>query len=84
MADLIPYATILAAKNGDAEAMQRMLKHYAPYIAIRAKRPFYDELGNYCELVDEDIRQRIEAKLIYQIVTKFDPTQLPPGENLED
>lgn len=44
MADLIPYATILAAKNGDAEAMQRILKHYAPYIAIRAKRPFYDEL----------------------------------------
>lgn len=83
MANEISYTTILAAKAGDAEAMSKILRHYAPYIAVHTKRPFYDEYGNYCELVDEDIRQRIEAKLLYQIINKFDPSKLPNGEVLE-
>ena len=80
MANIISYTTILAAKAGDGEAMSKILRHYAPYIAGHAKRNFCDEYGNYCELVDEDIRQRIEAKLLYQIINKFDPSKLPDGE----
>ena len=80
MANIISYTTILAAKAGDGEAMSKILRHYASYIAGHAKRNFYDEYGNYCELVDEDIRQRIEAKLLYQIINKFDPSKLPDGE----
>ncbi|MBP3654351.1 MAG: helix-turn-helix domain-containing protein [Oscillospiraceae bacterium] len=36
MANEISYTTILAAKAGDAEAMSKILRHYAPYIAVHA------------------------------------------------
>lgn len=77
MPNLIPYQIILSAKAGDGKALQIILRHYSSYIAFFSKRSFYDEFGNCYELVDEDIRQRIEAKLMYQIITKFDPYQCP-------
>lgn len=83
MRDLIPCETILAAKAGDFEAMDIVLKHYAPLITKHSIRVFYDKFGNCCEVVDEDMRQRIEAELAYQIIYHFDPTQLPPEETLE-
>lgn len=76
----IPYGRIIAAKSGDPEAMTMILRHYAPYIAFCAKRSFYDDYGNRYEIVDEDIRQRIEAKLMIQIFYKFDPYRLPSNE----
>lgn len=82
MADNISYATIVSAKAGDAEAMATILRHYAPYIARYSKRTFYDEYDSRYEFVDETIRQRIEAKLMLQIVYKFDPSRLPPNGTL--
>lgn len=84
MAELIPYHTILAAKAGDVEAMDVILKHYAPFLTKHSIRTFYDKFGNSYELVDEDMRQRIETNLIYQIIYNFDPTLLPPGVTLEE
>lgn len=84
MSNLISYQTILAAKAGDSEAMSAILRHYSHYIAYYSRRTFYDKYGNRYELVDEDIKQRIEAKLMYQIIYKFDPTLLPPGETLDE
>lgn len=77
MPDLIPYPTIFLAKSGDSNSLQTILRHYASYISYFSKRSFQDDFGNCYELVDEDIRQRIEAKLICQIITKFDPYQCP-------
>ncbi len=39
----------------------------------------YDEYGNCYEVVDDDIRQRIEAKLMYGIIYDFDPYK-PPSD----
>lgn len=80
---LIPYAVIVAAKNGDADAMCQILQHYAPYINACSRRVLFDEYGNQYALVDEDIKNRIQAKLMYQIIYDFDPTALPDGEVLE-
>lgn len=80
MSKRIPYSTILAAKTGDGEAMQKILRHYSSYIASFSKRAFFDEYGSRYELVDDDIKQRIEAKLMYQIIYKFDPSRLPDAE----
>ncbi len=79
--NLIPYETILAAKSGDAEAMEKILNHYAPYIIACSKRTMYDEYGNKYEVVDDEIRQRIEAKLMYGIIFDFDPYKLPPNSH---
>lgn len=78
----IPYLTIVAAKAGDSEAMTAILIHFAPYIRSCSKRTFYDEHSNRYEFVDDEIRQRIEVKLMMGIVYKYDPDQLPPGESL--
>ncbi len=78
----IPYLTIVAAKAGDSEAMTTILIHFAPYIRSCSKRTFHDEYGNRYEFIDDEIRQRIEVKLMMGIVYKYDPDQLPPGESL--
>lgn len=75
----ISYACIAAAKNGDAEAMTQILQHYRPYIAAVSKRSFFDEYGNRYEFVDDSIRQRIEARLMYMIIYHFD-LPVPPED----
>ena len=80
----VSYRTILDAKAGSSEAMTSILRHYSRYIIYYSRRTILDEDGNRYELVDEDIKQRIEAKLMYQIIYKFDPTRFPPGQKLEE
>lgn len=80
MREAVPYHTILAAKLGDSEAMTAILRHYSHYIKYYSRRTFFDKNGDRYELVDEDIKQRIEAKLMLQIIYKFDPDKLPAGE----
>lgn len=74
---LIPYGVIVSAKGGDSEAMSQILRHYEPYIIRCSQRTFYDEYGNQYQVVDEGIRNRIQAKLMYQIIYNFDPFRLP-------
>ena len=80
----INYATILAAKNGDAAAMQSILRHYKGYIAYYSKSSYFDADGTARGYIDDDIAQQIEAKLMYQIIMRFDPYRLPDGEVLEE
>lgn len=84
MADLVPYHVILAAKAGDSEALEIILKHYDPLITKYATRPVRDEYGNAYEMVDRDMKMRIAADLVYQIIYTFDPQKLPPDETLEE
>lgn len=77
---LIPYEVIIGAKNGDSEAMSQILRHYEPYIARCSQRTLYDEYGNQYQVVDEEIKNRIQAKLMFQIIYDFDPFRQPPRE----
>lgn len=56
---LLPFEIIKAATEGDVEAMDKVLKHYKPYIAKLSLRTN----GNKT-YVDEELRERLEAKLI--------------------
>lgn len=80
---LIPYEVIVAAKSGGSEAMRQILRHYEPYIARCSQRTLYDEYGNQYWVVDEEIKNRIQAKLMYQLIYDFDPFKLPAGESLK-
>ena len=80
----ISYQTIVAATNGDAAALSAVLRHYAKYINHFSKRRFRDDFGNSIEVIDDEIRQQIEIKLMLQIVNKFDSLSLPEGEHLEE
>lgn len=66
---LIPYPVIAAAVWGDPEAVNRVLDHYSGYIAALSMRRRYDQNGNPCLAVDEEIRRRIETKLIVAILS---------------
>ncbi|MFV0579853.1 MAG: helix-turn-helix domain-containing protein [Fusobacterium ulcerans] len=57
--------------EGDEKALAAILNHYKGYIRFLAMRPMKDEYGNEHLCVDEDMRLRLEAKLLYSIVTGF-------------
>ena len=80
----ISYPTILAATQGDPEAVQKILRYYEPYILHFSKCSTQLEDGTIHTYVNHEIKQQIESKLMYGIVTQFDPFTLPPGETLEE
>lgn len=65
---LLPYTTIEAAASGDVDAINAVLKHYERYIAALATRTLYDENGNPHLCVDEEMKRRLETKLITKIL----------------
>ena len=67
-ASLIPYPVIAAAVGGDPEAVSRVVRHYSGYIAALFMRTSYDKNGFPHSLVDEDMRRRLETKLIISIL----------------
>lgn len=66
---LLPLTVIEAAAGGDVEAVNAVLKHYAGYIACLSMRELYDEYGNPHLCVDEELRRRLETKLITKLLT---------------
>lgn len=60
----LPLSVIIAA-------MGAVLTHYRRYIRSLATRTLTDEYGNEYYYVDEEIEKRLEARLIYCIVTDF-------------
>ena len=67
-ASLIPYPVIAAAVGGDPEAVSRVVRHYSGYIAALSTRTSYGPDGYPRPQVDEDLRGRLEAKLIISIL----------------
>ena len=67
----IPLEVIQAAMNGDSDALQAVCDHYKGYIRYLSTRCVSDCYGNCSFLVDEEMCCRLEAKLMYSIVTGF-------------
>ena len=66
---LLPFPVISAAASGDAEAVNAVLQHYAGYIAKLPMLPYSDENGSTRVYVDDELRRRLETKLIAAILT---------------
>lgn len=62
--NLLPFAVIQSATEGDVNAMDQVLKHYEGYIQKLATRKGYDEFGEVHYWVDEELRRRLEIRLI--------------------
>lgn len=67
----IPLEVIQAAMDGDSDALQAVCDHYKGYIRYLSTQCVSDCYGNCSFLVDEDMCCRLEAKLMYSIVTGF-------------
>lgn len=66
---LLPFPVIAAAMNGNVDAIHSVLKHYEGYIAALSMRKLYDEKGCSHWCVDEEMRRKLETKLITRILT---------------
>ena len=53
------------------EAIDYILAHYRNYIIRLSTRVARDENNNEYMYVDDDMRSRLESKLIYSIIKKF-------------
>ena len=66
---LLPYPVILAATKGDPDAMKIVMQHYQSYIAHLSMKKIRDESGNTYYGVDEDLRERLQAKLMRAVLS---------------
>ena len=66
---LLPYPVIIAATKGDPEAMNIVVQHYESQIAYLSMRTFRDERGNTYYGVDEDLRERLQSKLMRAVLS---------------
>ena len=66
---LVPYPVIVAASKGDPDAMKIVLQHFSGYIASLSMRKLYDERVNVYYCVDEDIRERLQTKLMRAVLS---------------
>lgn len=67
---LLPYPVIVAAVQGNFEAMEVVLQHYESYMVSLSIRKFRDDRGNLYYGMDRDVYDRLRSKLI-QAVLKF-------------
>lgn len=65
---LPPFETIEAATTGDVCAINAILRHYNGYILSLSSRPCMDSCGNLHMVVDQEMKRRLETKLITRIL----------------
>ena len=60
----LPLAVIEAARAGDVEAVERVLRYYEGYINKLCTRTLYDEYGQPHVCVDEYMKRRLESSFL--------------------
>ena len=74
----IEYETILACKQGDSEALNRVLVHYDKMITDAASKTIINDQGKKVTVVDPEVKQNIQQTLMLQIFLKYDHLAGPP------
>ena len=74
----IDYDTILACKQGDSEALNRVLVHYDKMITDAASKTIINDHGKKVTVVDPEVKQNIQQTLMLQIFLKYDHLAGPP------
>ena len=67
-AALLPYPVIAAAVRGEPDAVNTVIRHYSGYIAALSTRTSCDAYGCLHSYVDEELRRRLETKLMTAIL----------------
>ena len=74
----IDYDTLLACKQGDSEALNRVLVHYDKMITDAASKTIINDQGKKVTVVDPEVKQNIQQTLMLQIFLKYDHLAGPP------
>ena len=67
--DALTYDLICKATVGDEDATEKIMEYYEPYIITLSKVPFYNESGEVCYKIDEDIYMHLKLTLQEAILT---------------
>ena len=67
--ELLSLSVIDAARDGDSQAVDQVLRYYEGYINKLCTRTLYDPDGQSHVRVDEYMKRRLEIKLIHSIVS---------------
>ena len=67
--NVLPFHMISSAVQGKPDAVNAVIHHYSGYIAALATRTSYDAQGNPHLHVDEELRRRLETKLMIAILS---------------
>ena len=62
---------IVLASEGDSEALGQIIQKYGTYIRWLSYEDVVDCYGNKRRVYNEELQHRLEAKLIYAIVTGY-------------
>lgn len=62
------FEVIQAAIEGDADAINKIISYYQPFIMDLCKRVYKDEFGRIKYIPDEYMKRRMETKLITKIL----------------
>lgn len=65
---ILPFLLISQVVNGEVDAINAVLRHYEDYISFLSTKQFYDENGIPHLWMDEEMRRRLETKLIIKIL----------------
>jgi SepF-like predicted cell division protein (DUF552 family) len=68
---LLSFAVIEKAAGGDADAINKVLKHYEGYIVALSVKRLRAGDGRTYTVVDEEMRRTLETKLIVKLL-RFD------------
>lgn len=66
--ELLPLSVIDAARDGDAQAVDSVLRYYEGYINKLCTRTLYDLDGTPHVRVDEYMKRRLQSRLIRAIL----------------
>lgn len=65
--DVLPYDIIVQAVGGGYEAIKMVLIHNVRYIDSLSKRIMYDDYGKAHIYIDEQLKLRLQNKLVQKI-----------------
>ena len=80
--ELLPLSVIDAARDGDSQAVDQVLRYYEGYINKLCTRTLYDPDGQPHVRVDEYMKRRLEIKLIHSIVSMSCQARSESGNSL--
>ncbi|WP_039656488.1 helix-turn-helix domain-containing protein [Clostridium tyrobutyricum] len=63
----LSFDIIVAATDGDKEAIKKVLKFYDGYISKLSLRKMYDDYGNIYMIVDSELKGRIQTAVMNMI-----------------
>ncbi|EAG8233311.1 helix-turn-helix domain-containing protein [Listeria monocytogenes] len=66
--EILPFAVILLAMNGDVSALNQVVKHFERYILKLSQKTLFDEFGNPHIHVETEIKRILETKLIVAVL----------------